>query len=143
MNTLYRVFVGLPAFMCERDRPMQERTVFFEAPYDYASGSNAGAAEVLEKLLTLAWGVDASGWCEEGFAYNLRRAREILDEAMGEGDSRLLEIGWGGPERISYARAEDVDLFVTPRQNKRIRAALEQSLAVRFQAARKALGVLA
>ena len=124
MNTLYRVFVGLPAFMCDRDRPMQERTVFFEAPYNYANGSTAGAAEVLEKLLTLAWGVDASGWCESGFAYNLCREREIIDGAMGKGDSRLLEVGWGGTEGIHYAKADDIDLFVSPRQAKRVRAAL-------------------
>ncbi|MBT2333595.1 hypothetical protein J7E49_06720 [Variovorax paradoxus] len=125
MNSLYRVFVSLPPSMCDRDRQLQERIVFFEAPYNYANGSTAGAAEVLEKLLTLAWGVDAAGWCEEGFAYNLRREREIVDEAMGEGDTRLLEIGWGGTPNISYAKAEDVDLFVSPLQVKRLRAALQ------------------
>lgn len=125
MNTLYRAIVSLPKSLCERDRPMQERIVFFEGPYGFTRRSKLGAAEVLEKLLALAWSTDTTGWCEDGYIYNISREREILDEAMGEGDSRLLEISWGGPERIGYARAEDVDLFVSPLQVKRLRAAMQ------------------
>ena len=61
MNTLYRAIVSLPNGLCERDRPMQERIVFFEGPYDFMQRSNAGAAEVLEKLLALAWSADTTG----------------------------------------------------------------------------------
>lgn len=124
MNTLYRAIVSLPNGLCERDRSMQERIVFFEGPYDLMQRSNAGAAEVLEKLLALAWSADTTGWCEDGYIYNITRERDVLDESMGEGDTRLLEIGWGGTPRIHYAKAEDVDLFVSPRQVGRLRAAL-------------------
>lgn len=124
MNTLYRAIVSLPNGLCEHDRPMQERIVFFEGPHDFMRRSNAGAAEVLEKLLGLAWSADTAGWCEDGYIYNITRERDVLDEGMGEGDTRLLEIGWGGTPRIHYAKAEDVDLFVSPRQAKRLRAAL-------------------
>lgn len=131
MQTLFRAFVSLPAELCERDRAPQERTVFFEAEYDYVQHSNAGAARALEQLLALAWGVDTTGWCEDGLIYNLWRERELLDNAYGEdGDERLLEIGWGGMPRIHYAQRTDVDLFVTPRNRARLDAALNATAAL-------------
>lgn len=129
MNTrkvtwLFRALVGLPDFLCQRDRPWQERIVFFEAPYDFGKGSNDDAARTLELLLGAAWGVSTEHWSEHGHIYNIRRERELLDEGLGEGDTRLLEISWGGIERIGYAKAADVDLFVTPRLRARLDAAL-------------------
>ncbi|MFZ3120053.1 MAG: hypothetical protein WA159_17265 [Variovorax sp.] len=132
MQTLFRAFVSLPAELCQRDRPLQERTVFFEAEYDYAQQSNTGAARALEQLLALAWGVDTTGWCEDGLIYNIWRDRELLDNAYGDdsdGDKRLLEIGCG-PEGICYAKAADVDLFVTPRNHARLDAALNATAAL-------------
>ncbi len=128
--TLFRAFVSLPAELCQRDRPLQERTVFFEAEYDYVQHSNAGAARALEQLLALAWGMDTTGWCEDGLIYNLWRERELLDNAYGEdGDERLLEIGCG-PEGVTYAKTADVDLFVTVRNRARLDAALNATAAL-------------
>lgn len=128
--TLFRAFVSLPAELCQRDRPLQERTVFFEAEYNYAQQSNTGAARALEQLLALAWGVDTTGWCEDGLIYNLWRERELLDNAYSEGgDERLLEIGCG-PEGVTYAKAADVDLFVTPRNRARLDEALNATTAL-------------
>lgn len=117
-------FAGNDPAACGSVAAMQERFVFFEEPYDFVQRSNAGAAEVLEKLLALAWSADTTGWCEDGYIYNIARERNVLGQGMGEGDTRLLEIGWGGTPRIHYAKAEDVDLFVSPRQLKRLRAVL-------------------
>ena len=131
VNCLFRAIVSLPDSLCQRDRPLQERIVFFEAPYDFTKCSNAAAAQTLELLLATAWGVSTEGWCEDGYIYNIRRERDLLEDAMGDGDRRLLEISWGGPERIGYAKAADVDLFVTPRLRTRLDAALRATEGAR------------
>ncbi|KVE22189.1 hypothetical protein WI92_22545 [Burkholderia vietnamiensis] len=124
-GVLYRAFVALPDALCEPGQVAQERTVFFEAP------TSAGAAAHLEQLLAAAWGVDTRGWTERGCIYNLFDAHELVARAFGAaaaGELRLLEIGAGpdgvGPDRVYYARAADVDLFVTPRVAARLRALL-------------------
>ncbi|KUZ96509.1 hypothetical protein WI40_02275 [Burkholderia ubonensis] len=84
----------------------------------------ASAATHLEQLLAAAWGVDTRGWTERGFIYNLFDSRELVERAVGAaaaGELRLFEIG-AGPDRLYYARAADVDLFVTPRVAARLRA---------------------
>lgn len=117
---LHRAIVCLPSELCQRDRPMQERKVFFEA------NSYGGEARQLEALLAIAWNVDTTEWCERGFIYNLVSAHEVLRMGYSfgpeeTGNLRLLESGCGGdgdyavgPDRIHYWRAADVDLFVTP-----------------------------
>ncbi|WP_124920364.1 hypothetical protein [Burkholderia stagnalis] len=117
---LHRAFVALPDILCEPGQVAQERTVFFEAP------SLASAATHLEQLLAAAWGVDTRDWTERGFIYNLVDSRELVERAAGAaaaGELRLFEIG-AGPDRLYYARAADVDLFVTPRVAARLRALL-------------------
>lgn len=49
---LYRAIVSLPDSMCERDRPLQERWVFFDCPANDLPG------DLLEALLSLAWNID-------------------------------------------------------------------------------------
>ncbi|KVK87617.1 hypothetical protein WJ47_12370 [Burkholderia ubonensis] len=122
---LHRAFVALPDALCEPGQVAQERTVFFESP------SSANAAAHLEQLLSAAWCVDAHGWTERGCIYNVFDAHELIARAFGAaaaGELRLLEIGAGpdgvGPDRVYYARAADVDLFVTPRAGMRLRALL-------------------
>ncbi|WP_157636849.1 hypothetical protein [Burkholderia ubonensis] len=122
---LHRAVVALPDALCEPGQVASERIVFFEAP------SPASAAAHLEQLLAAAWGVDTRGWTEHGCIYNLFDAHELIARAFGAaaaGELRVLEIGAGpdgvGPDRVVYARAADVDLFVTPRVAARLRALL-------------------
>jgi hypothetical protein len=49
---LYRAIVSLPDAMCERDRPLQKRWVFFDCP------GNTNPGERLEALLALAWNIE-------------------------------------------------------------------------------------
>ncbi|RQX90169.1 hypothetical protein [Burkholderia stagnalis] len=112
---LHRAVVALPDNLCEPGR-YGERIVFFEAP------RSADAAAHLEQLLAAAWCVDTRDWTVDCFIYNLHDARELVERAFGHaatGELRLFEIGGGpdgvGPDRLYYARAGDVDLFVTPR----------------------------
>ncbi|WP_157634152.1 hypothetical protein [Burkholderia ubonensis] len=115
VGVLHRAAVVLPDILCEPEQVAQERIVFFEAP------SSASAAAHREQLLSAAWCVDAHGWTEHGAIYNLFDAHELGAAAAGE--LHLLEIG-AGPDRVYYARAADVDLFVTPRIAARLRAQL-------------------
>lgn len=128
-GTLHRAIVSLPLHLCEPNRPLQDRIVFFEAPH------GARCDKHLETLLAAAWCEDTTDWCERGFIYNINTARELLrDWSIGNqasGDLRLFETGAGGdcapavgPDRIHYARAADVDMFVTPRVAARLRATL-------------------
>lgn len=122
---LMRAFVSLPSGMCEADRPLQERIVFFE------STSTDSCARDLEQLLALAWRVDTTNWSDLGYIYNIYSAQELLssgDQASGAGELVLLEVGSGGddplavgPDRIHYARSHNIDLFVSPRVNTRLR----------------------
>lgn len=128
-GTLYRAFVALPASMTEPDRPLQERVVFFEAPY------NVDYAGHLEALLAKIWGVSTLDWCTRGYIYNITSATELMSWAFDAGqdsDLTLFETGSGGngieavgPNRIHYARIGDVDLFVTPRVARRLLEALD------------------
>ena len=129
---VYCAIVSLPSNLCERDRPLQERHVFFEAP-------SIDPCAHLEKLLSLTWGIDARGWCEMGWAYNISSAQQRYDEGSGEGDSRIFECGWGGADGTLYIERADADFFVTPRVRARLDAALTQAEAIvadRFKGAR-------
>lgn len=127
-GSLHRATVSPPKHMVEPDQP--ERFVFFEAPF------STGVAEFLEKLLAAAWCIDTSGGVEQGRLYGIRLAadlrRESADLAGSPDDMQLLEKGFGGddigavgPHRIHYARADVVDLFVTPLVARRLRDALD------------------
>ncbi|MGU7843805.1 hypothetical protein ACV22V_30610 [Burkholderia sp. AW33-5] len=121
---LHRAIVALPPELCEPGQ-YDERIVFFEAP------SAESASAHLRQLLAVAWGVDTHDWSERGFIYNVHNPRELAERAFGAaaaGELRLLEIGGGndgvGPDRVYYARVDDVDLFVTPRVAARLRELL-------------------
>lgn len=113
--------VSLPDQLCDRNRPLQERYVFFEAK------GEPGAH--LEKLLALTWDVDTRGWCEAGWIYNVRSAHDRMADGMGEGNSRIFECGWGGPEGITYIDRADCDYLVTPRMRSRLEAAHAEAVA--------------
>ena len=114
---LYRAIVSLPQSMCDRDRPFQERWVFFDAP----TGADAGAR--LELLLSLAWNIDTTGWCDSGAIYNLYEASELIAVNDAYDDTALFECGWSS-EGIEYIRPEDTDYFCTPRVRARLEAAM-------------------
>lgn len=124
---LYRAIVSLPHHMASE--ALDERIVFFESKTEQGVGAH------LEALLAMAWCVDTKGWCEDGFIYNINSARELHEQSFNDGersDLMLFETGAGGkgieaigPNRTHYARADSVDMFVTPRVAKRLRDALE------------------
>lgn len=124
---LHRAIVSLPQHMTERDKPLQERIVFFEVP----AGTDVGRGEYLEKLLAVTWGIDTTNWCENGYLYNINTTQDLYSYAFGledTGELRLFETGCGGdlmpaigPNRIHYARAADVDMFVPPKVAARLR----------------------
>lgn len=123
---LYRAMVSLPTFMTDSDRPLQERVVFFE------SDSMTGCGVYLESLLARAWCIDTANWCEREFIYNVFSVDDLRRNSLCSGpsnDIQLFEIGAGvmgiGPNKIHYARAHDVDLFVSPRVARRLRDALD------------------
>ncbi|WP_321959279.1 hypothetical protein [Burkholderia cenocepacia] len=112
-GALYRAFVVLPAALCRAGRTYDERTVLFEVP--------AGIDEAvhLERLLEVAWSADTRGWTDGCSIYNIISAAELLASKPGpSSELRLLDVGGGvdgvGPAKAYYARAVDVDLFVTP-----------------------------
>jgi len=124
---LYRAIVSLPQIMSSG--ALEERIVFFE------SKTEQGVGAYLEELLEMVWCVDTKGWCEDGHIYNINSARELHEQSFSDGDPSdlmLFETGAGGtgieaigPNRTHYARADVVDLFVTPRVARRLRDALE------------------
>lgn len=124
---LHRAIVSLPDALTSRDRPIQERRVFFEAP------RGEHPSRHLEKLLALAWGVDTARWAEWGYIYNVDDAYALASDSFAAGDDTgdlcLFETGCGGdigigPQRIHYARAADIDLFVTPAKAERLRSTM-------------------
>lgn len=115
MSWLHRAIVSLPQRLAEYGRPMQERIVFFETPT-----YKADACEHLLKVLALAWNTTPEDF-PDGCIYNLHEEFELLDRSAPEhGDTRLLEIGWGGTQHVTYADPADVDMFVSPRVQARL-----------------------
>lgn len=125
---LCRAIVSLPDCLCEHDRPIQDRIVFFERPNFTMEGARAHLAS----LLKAAWGVDTSGWgMSDSHIYNINSLGELLEFSYAsEGmdpELRMFETGCGGglsfsvgPDRVHYARPKDVDLFVTPKAAARL-----------------------
>ena len=124
---LYRAIVSLPQHMASEG--LDERIVFFE------SNTEQGVGAYLEGLLAMVWCVETKGWCEDGYIYNINSARQLHEQSFNDGepsDLMLFETGGGGngieaigPNRTHYARANSVDMFVTPRVARRLRDALE------------------
>ena len=117
---LYRAIVSLPDSMCERDRPLQERWVFFDCP------GNTNPGERLEALLALAWNIDTSSWCDRGLIYNIADARELITQGDADDDTALFECEWGS-EGSKHVALADVDFFCTPRVRARLELALLQA----------------
>lgn len=117
---LYRAIVSLPDSMCERDRSLQERWVFFDCP----TGCDSG--ERLEALLSLAWNISTVGWCDRGYIYNLTEASALIAQNDADDDTALFECGWGAGG-IQHIALHDVDFFCTPRVRARLELALLQA----------------
>ncbi len=128
---LYRAVVSVPAHMAPLDRN-HDRVVFFEV-----SGT-IQPEQQLERILATTWCVSTAGWSEDGCIYNLSNARERLQggDSFADDDAgalRLFDIGCGGDgpdavgdDRVHYARAANVDLFVTPRVAEQLHTALTE-----------------
>lgn len=114
---LYRAIVSLPLHMCDRDRPLQERRVFFDCP----TAINPCAR--LETLLALAWNIDTAGWGEIGYIYNIYEASELIAQNDADDDTALFECQWGC-EGTRHVASCDVDYFVPPLVRARLEAAL-------------------
>ena len=117
---LYRAIVSLPDSMCERDRPLQERWVFFDCP------GNTNPGERLEALLALAWNTDTTSWCDRGLIYNVSEASELIAQGDADDDTALFECEWGS-EGTKHVPLHDVDFFCTPRVRARLELALLQA----------------
>lgn len=114
---LCRAIVSLPQRMCVRDRPLQERWIFFNCP------PGGDPCSRLEALLALAWDVDTGGWGEAGYIYNIYTARELIDRGDADDDTALFECEWGC-EGTKHVAPGDVDYFVPPLVRARLEAAL-------------------
>lgn len=124
-GVLCRAVVSLPSHMAAPDRLYEERYVFFEADDIERAG------RYLETLLSNVWCIDTTGWSDKGYIYNIFSVQELKRNSLSiaDNDLQLLETGSGkdaiGPDRIYYASADQVDLFVTPLVAKRLREALD------------------
>lgn len=126
---LFRARVCLPVEMIEEYEPLMDRMAFFEAP------SADQSALIIEALIAAAWCLDTKGWVAEGQIYGIQPVANIRSRSYIPGpasDLQIFEDGLGGdinqaigPERIRYARARDVDLFVSPPVANRLHDALD------------------
>lgn len=114
---LYRAIVLLPDAMCESDRPLQERWVFFDCPAATHPGFH------LEALLSLAWNISTTGWCERGVVYDIKEASDLIAQGDANDDTALFERSFG-PEGTEHVSPHDVDYFCTPRVRSRLELAL-------------------
>ena len=117
---LYRAIVSLPDSMCERDRALQERWVFFDCPGDTPPGDR------LEALLALAWNIDTIGWADRGLIYNVTEASDLIAQGDADDDTALFECEWGS-DGTKHVPLHDVDFFCTPRVRARLELALMQA----------------
>jgi hypothetical protein len=123
-GTLYRATVCVDEVFGESPDEPQERFVFFEVPPLVDPGLH------IEKLLTAAWCIECADWLERGQIYGVETGQSLLASSYGAvdtGELSLFEIGAGGgpdeaigPDRIRYARAHEIDLFVSPRVASRL-----------------------
>ena len=125
VGSLHRAVVAVPDPSALR--PYAERIVFFEVH------TSVSPCAHLESVLALVWGIETAHWCEDGGIYNIRSASEMARDCWaGAADSDglyLFEIGAGGedglgPGRVHYARAADIDCFVSPLLASRLQQVL-------------------
>lgn len=135
---LHRAYVYPPDSIRRETDSRWTRTVFFEVPWGHTGSRGA----YLQQLLASVWHVDAQ--LLDDCIENIHTERELLDGAsFGEpklGDLCLLASGCGGttwpavgPDRVHYESAENIDLFVSPRNAARIHAALQRIECMRLQ----------
>jgi hypothetical protein len=103
--------------MCERDRPLQERWVFFDCPAATRPGFH------LEALLAMAWNTSTTGWCELGVVYDIKEASDLIAQGDADDDTALFERSFG-PEGTQHVSPHDVDYFCTPCVRARLELAL-------------------
>lgn len=130
-GSLHRAIVELPEALTTPEYPLQERVVFFEVPANREDGRT-----YLRELLSKAWAVDTADWAHHGLISGVASLHELVTQSFGDSaheDIRLFETGAGGNgpeavgfERVHYARAHTVDLFVSPR----VAARLNEAMAV-------------
>ena len=114
---LYRAIVSLPDSMCERDRPLQERWVYFDCPIGVIPCNR------LEALLQLAWNINTAGWRDRGYIYNVVEASALIAQNDADDDTALFECEWGSAG-TKHVPLHDVDFFCTPRVRARLELAL-------------------
>jgi len=117
---LYRAIVLLPDAMCERHSPLQERWVFFDCPAATRPGIH------LEALLSMAWNVSTTGWCEHGIVYDIKEASDLIAQGDADDDTALFERSYG-PAGTDHVGHHDVDFFCSPRVRARLELALLQA----------------
>ena len=117
---LYRAIVSLPRDMCERDRPLQERWVFFDCPTGETPHPH------IEALLALAWNVSSIGWCDRGIIQGITEASDLIAQGDADDDTALFECECGS-EGTKHVALHDVDFFCTPRVRARLELALLQA----------------
>lgn len=118
---LYRAIVSLPPSMAERDRPLQERWVFFDCPTSEMPHGR------IEALLALAWNINTTAWCDNGLIYGITSASDLIAQGDADDDTALFECAWGGPDGTQHVSPHDVDYFCTPRVRARLEMALLQA----------------
>lgn len=117
---LYRAIVSLPRDMAERDRPLQERWVFFDCPTGEIPPPR------IEALLALAWNISTIGWCNRGLIYGIAEASDLIAQGDADDDTALFECELGS-EGTKHVPLHDVDFFCTPRVRARLELALLQA----------------
>lgn len=114
---LYRAIVSLPRDMAERDRPLQERWVFFDCPTGEIPHPH------IEALLALAWNISTTGWCDRGIIQGITHASDLIAQGDANDDTALFERSFG-PEGTEHVSPHDVDYFCTPCVRSRLELAL-------------------
>jgi hypothetical protein len=138
---VYRAIVSLSDALTSRDRPLEERIVFFEAD------PPRRAHETLTELLRTVWRVDTTDWVRDGLIYNVCSAVELIGERAAEGlppVHALFERASGGDgsdplmvDRVRYARLHEVDLFVRPQAYQALLRVIRE-IDARYDAAARA-----
>jgi hypothetical protein len=115
---LYRAVVSVPDALSTRERPLEDRFVFFEGD------PPRRPVEALTDVLRSVWRVDTTDWSHNGAIYNVYSAIELIRDRVEDGippAHALFDIGGGGDgfdprlvDGVRYARMNEVDLFVRP-----------------------------
>lgn len=121
---LFRALVLVPGEITSGDCSFEERTVFFEADIHQEPGN------ALATLLQHAWGINSCNWNAHSWISQIISCAELrlMTSSLDKGlELHVLEWSRGGrtpdaigPHGIYYARASEIDLFVTPKVAARL-----------------------